>query len=211
MSTNEATVSAIEWNMDKFKNNIDSFEMNHILGKKIEKISSENAIIDFYNSAFPIDRLCYTITARSKDGNTKNVKGYISMTDFIALEKELELIIEMDKYYKTNKNPAFNSSIDKKGFFEYQGKCNSKDSDNVYSRIFKIMPSRLNNNILIVVQNALAVVDPNGGIQPTGNRENLCIPVEYKTLRGVIGKIIKHYDSYMNLVYQGKAKMIYKD
>ena len=93
MSTNEATVSAIEWNMDKFKNNIDSFEMNHILGKKIEKISSENAIIDFYNSAFPIDRLCYTITARSKDGNTKNVKGYISMTDFIALEKELELII----------------------------------------------------------------------------------------------------------------------
>lgn len=208
-TNNERQQIAIDWKMEKFNPGVVN-TIEEIIGNKITKVSSENAIIDFYNNAFPIDKLTYTITSRAKSGN-KFVKGYISMEDFISLDKELESIIQMDSYYKTNQDPNFNNAIDKKGFFEYQGKCNSKDSSDVYSRIFKIMPSRLQNNVLIVVQNALAVVDENGGVQPTGTRENLCIPVEYKKLRGMVGKILLHYNAYLNAVYSGKAKITFRE
>ena len=177
-TNNERQQIAIDWKMEKFNPGVVN-TIEEIIGNKITKVSSENAIIDFYNNAFPIDKLTYTITSRAKSGN-KFVKGYISMEDFISLDKELESIIQMDSYYKTNQDPNFNNAIDKKGFFEYQGKCNSKDSSDVYSRIFKIMPSRLQNNVLIVVQNALAVVDENGGVQPTGTRENLVFRLNIK-------------------------------
>lgn len=191
----------LEWKSELFNNNYQPMKLED----KIGQFHTNKAHFDIFNTAFPIDRIAYGITQVGETAN-KYTSGFISIDKFIELYKSIDEIINYDKRYKSNKDPAFNNNININGYFTYYGKRVDKENNEVYSRIFKIMPAKKENCIMIVIYHAQGIEDDKGRIKPVGEKEPFYIPVDYREFRGQLEKVMLHYSTYLGTIYGGMNK-----